>query len=63
MPSPSRILDAPGNKNLFVVRSVKDANPSAFRKVPGRAPEKIVLQFTCAGMLEAEDLAALRIDP
>ena len=27
-----------------------------------RAPEEIVLQFRGAGMLEAEDLAALRID-
>ncbi len=36
---------------------------SAFRKVAGRAPEKIVLQFTGAGMFEAEDLASLRIDP
>src|SRR5271169_3744462 len=52
-----------GNQYLLVVRSVKDANPSAFGKVAGGAPEKIVLQFTGAGMLEAEDLAALRIDP
>ena len=28
-----------------------------------RVAEKIVLQFTGAGMLEAEDLAALRVDP
>jgi len=32
------------------------------REVSGRAPEKVVLEFLRAGMLEAEHLAALRID-
>ena len=35
----------------------------AFRQIARGAPEKIVLQFGGAGMLEAEHLAALRIDP
>ena len=52
-----------GNQNLLVIGSVENADPAAFRKIPGGAPEKVVLQFTGAGMLEAEDLATLRIDP
>ena len=43
-----------GNQNLLAIGSVEDANPPAFRKVAGGAPEKIVLQFTGAGMFEAE---------
>jgi hypothetical protein len=34
-----------------------------FRQIAGGAPEKIVLQLGGAGMLEAEHLAALRVDP
>ena len=51
-----------GDQNLLVIGSVEDADPAAFRQVAGGAPEKIMLQFAGAGMLEAEDLAALRID-
>jgi hypothetical protein len=54
--------DARGQSELLVIGPVEDADPPAFRKVAGGAPEKIVLQFAGAGMLEAEDLAALRID-
>ena len=35
----------------------------ALRQIARGAPEKIVLQLGGAGMLEAEHLAALRIDP
>src|SRR5579863_7522703 len=52
-----------GNQNFLVIGQVEDANPPAFGKVAGSEPEKIVLQFTGAGMLEAEHLAALRINP
>ena len=34
----------------------------AFGEAAGGAPEKIVFEFLDAGMFEAEDLAALRID-
>jgi hypothetical protein len=55
-------MDA-GDQNLFVIGPVEDADPSAFGQITGGAPEKVVLQFGGAGMLEAEYLAALRIDP
>jgi hypothetical protein len=48
------------DQHLLVIGTVEDADPSAFRQVAGRSPEKIVLQFGGAGMLEAEYLAALR---
>ena len=48
---------------LLVVGSVEDADPPAFRQIARGAPEKIVLQFRGAWMLEAEHLAALGIDP
>ena len=51
------------DQHLLVIGSVEDADPSAFRQIARRAPEKIVFQFGGAGMLEAEDLAALRVDP
>ena len=51
------------DQHLLVIGSVEDADPPAFRQIARGAPEKIVLQFGGAGMLEAEDLAALRIDP
>ena len=51
------------DQHLLVIGSVEDADPPAFRQIAGGAPEKIVLQFGGAGMLEAEHLAALRIDP
>ena len=51
------------DQHFLVIGSVEDADPPAFRQIAGGAPEKVVLQFGGAGMLEAEDLAALRIDP
>ena len=53
----------PQDQHFLVIGSVENADPPAFRQVASRAPEKIVLQFGGAGMLEAEHLAALRIDP
>ena len=51
------------DQHLLVIGAVEDADPPAFRQTAGRAPEKIVLQFLGARLLEAENLAALRIDP
>ena len=50
------------DEHLLVVGTVEDADPPAFGKPAGGAPEKVVLQFLGARLLEAEDLAALRID-
>ena len=52
-----------GDQHLLVIGAVEDADPPAFRQIARGAPQKIVLQFDGAGMLEAEDLAALRVDP
>ena len=51
------------DQHLLVIGSVEDADPPAFRQIARGAPEKIVLQFRGAGMFEAENLAALRVDP
>ena len=50
------------DQHFLVIGTVEDADPSAFRQIARGAPEKIVLQFGGAGMLEAEHLAALRVD-
>ena len=51
------------DQDLFIIGSVENADPTALRQIAGRSPEKIVFQFGGAGMLEAEDLATLRIHP
>ena len=51
------------DQDFLVIGSVEDADPSASLQIARGAPEKIVFQFGGAGMLEAEHLAALRIDP
>src|SRR5664280_2425780 len=48
---------------FLVVRTIEDTDPSAFGKAAGRTPEKIMLQLFGARLFEAENLAALRIDP
>ena len=53
----------PDDQHLLIIGSVEDADPPAFRQVARGAPEKIVLQLRGAGVLETEDLAALRVDP
>ena len=50
------------DEHFLVIGAVEDADAAALRQAAGGAPEKIVLQFLGAGMFEAEDLAALRID-
>ena len=52
-----------GDQHLLVIGSVEDADPPAFRQIARGAPQKIVLQFGRAGMLEAEHLTSLRVDP
>ena len=51
------------DQHLLVIGPIEDADPPPFRQIAGRPPKKIVFQFDGAGMLEAEDLAALRVDP
>ena len=51
------------DQNLLVIGSVEYADPSPFWQVTGGPPQKIVLQFHRAGVLIAEHLTALRIDP
>ena len=50
------------DQHFLVIGAVEDADAPAFRQAARGAPEKIVRQFLGAGMFEAEDLAALRID-
>ena len=50
------------DQHLLVVGSVENADLPACRQIARGAPEKIVFQFSGAGMFEAEHLAALRID-
>jgi hypothetical protein len=52
-----------GDQHLFVIGAVEDADPSALRQLAGGTPEKVVLQFCRGRVLEAEYLAALRVDP
>src|SRR6202790_4434825 len=52
----------PGDQHFLVIGTVENADPAALGQVARGAPEKVVLQFGGAGMLEAEYLAALRVD-
>src|ERR1043165_3768319 len=47
---------------LFVVRPIENPDPTALGEASRSAPQKIVLQLLRTRVLEAEDLAALRID-
>src|ERR1035438_148232 len=51
------------NEHLFVIGTVEDADPAAFGKAASCAPEEIMFKLLGAWLLEAEDLAAFRIDP
>src|SRR5450759_1020607 len=50
------------DQHLLVIGSVEDADPPALRQSQRGAPQKIMFQFVCGRMLEAENLAALWID-
>ena len=51
----------PNDEHFFVVRAVEDANASSLGQVPCRFPQKIVIQILGTRVLEAENLATLRI--
>src|SRR6516225_1885980 len=48
-------------KDLLGVRSVEDPDPSPLRQALGVTPEKVVVEILRRGLLERENLAALRI--
>jgi len=50
------------DENLFVIRTIENADSPTFRQSASRAPQKIVLQFLSTRLFKTEDLAALRID-
>src|SRR5262249_12036145 len=51
----------PNDQNLFVIRTVEDTDAAALGQAQCGAPEEVMFQFFGAGMLKAEDLAALRV--
>jgi hypothetical protein len=53
----------PNDENLLIVGAIEDGDPPAFGKPVRRAPEKIMFQFLGAWLFEAENVAALRVDP
>jgi hypothetical protein len=50
------------NEHFFVVGTIEDADPSAFRKAACRAPEKIMFQFLGAWLFETKNFATFGID-
>src|SRR5664279_1128567 len=50
------------HQHFLVIGTVEYANSSALGKAARSAPEKIVLQFLGAWLLEAEDFAPFRIN-
>ena len=53
----------PDDQYFFVIRTIEDADAASLGQTARGAPEKIMLQFFGAGLLEAEDFASLRIYP
>src|SRR4029077_13569868 len=51
-----------GDQDFLVVGAVEDSDPSKLGQVASGPPEKVMLELGGARMLEAEPLAALRID-
>jgi hypothetical protein len=51
------------HQNLFVIRTVEDADPPALGERLHVPPQKVMVEFFVGRFLEAEDLAALRIHP
>ena len=49
------------NENFLIVRSVEDPDASSLWQALGVAPEKVVVEILRRGLLERENLAALRI--
>ncbi len=50
------------DQHFFIIGSIEDAYSSTFRQSLRATPEKIVIQLFSTGLLETENLAALRID-
>jgi hypothetical protein len=48
---------------LFIIGTVKDADPASFRKPEYCAPQEIVLQFLGTRLLETDDVTTCRIYP
>src|SRR5665213_2089335 len=51
------------DEDLLVIGPVEDPDPASRGQAAGRAPQEIMLGLLGAGMLEAVDLASLRVDP
>ena len=49
------------NQHFFVVRSVENPDAPSLGQAYGVTPEKVVVEFLLRGLLEGENLAALRI--
>ena len=52
----------PHDENLFVVGPVEDADPPSLGEALRIAPHEVVVEVFRRGVLERDDLAALRID-
>ena len=50
------------DQHFFVIRTIEDADMAALGQKPRGLPQEVMFQLLGAGMFEAEDLAALRID-
>ena len=59
---PQQSVVDPHDQHILVVRTVENADIAAARHLCVVAPEKFVIQFLLAGMLERRHLAALGID-
>src|SRR5665648_335694 len=51
------------DEHVLVVGAVEDADPPDLGQSTGGTPEEVMLEFLGAGLLEAEDLTALRVHP
>jgi hypothetical protein len=47
----------PNDQHFFVIGTIEDADPAAFRQTAGRAPKKIMFKFLGARLFETEVLA------
>ena len=52
----------PHHQHLFVVGTVEDADVAAFGQLAIGPPQEVVAEFVLGWRLEAEDLAAFRVD-
>src|SRR6185436_9452450 len=60
--APQNLGMHPHDQHFLVVGAVEDSDLAPLGQVPRGAPQKVMRQLGRAGMLEAENLAALRID-